>query len=333
MSVDLHTSFMGLELGNPLVASASPLTGRIEDLIALERAGVGAVVLPSLFEEQIEQFALSMDVGSEFSLGPEATGGHAPPLGHLTGGPDQYLALVEEAVETLNIPVIASLNGTTPGGWTSFASLAEEAGAAAIELNIYSVAADADVTGGELEDQFLQLVSSVRSTVQVPVAVKLGSHFTSIANLSRRLVDAGADALVLFNRFYQPDIDLEQLTVAPNLSLSRPGELRHVLRWLAILRGQLSCSLGATTGVHTPEDAVKAILAGADVTMMTSALLANGAGHVSTVLDGMISWFDERGYESTNQARGSLSQHSIPNPAAFERANYAKTLASYRPPS
>lgn len=332
MSVDLTTSYMGLELRNPLVASASPLTGRIEDLLAIELAGAAAVVLPSLFEEQIEDHALLMDVAGEFSVGPEAIFGHAPPLQHLTGGPDQYLSLVEEAVATLGIPVIASLNGTTPGGWTSFASLVEEAGADAIELNIYAVAADPNVTGDQLEDQFLQLVSSVRSTVTVPLAVKLGSHFTSVSNLSRRLVEAGADALVLFNRFYQPDIDLEQLTVAPNLTLSTPSELRYVLRWIAILRGQVSCALAATSGVHNADDVVKSILAGADTAMMTSALLANGPDHLSRVLKDTEGWFAERGYESTNQARGSLSQGAVPNPSAFERANYAKTLASFRPP-
>jgi dihydroorotate dehydrogenase (fumarate) len=330
-SIDLNTSYLGLELRNPVVASASPLTGRIDDLVRIEHSGAGAVVLPSLFEEQIEQEAMLMDVMGGFDLGPEAIGGHVPQVEHLTGGPDQYLSLVEEAVEALHIPVIASLNGTTPGGWTSFAELVQDAGAHALELNIYDVAADPDVTCAELEDQYVRLVSSVRSIVEIPLAVKLGPHFSSMANLARKFEDAGADGLVLFNRFYQPDIDLDDLTVAPNLTLSNSGELRFLLRWIAILRGQLSCSLAATTGVHTSEDVVKALLAGADVAMMTSALLANGPTHVQTVLDETTIWFESRGYESLNQARGSLSQRAVPNPSAFERSNYAKTLASYHP--
>lgn len=330
-SLDLSTSYLGIELRNPIVASASPLTGRIDDLLAIERAGAGAVVLPSLFEEQIEQNAMLMDDAGGFSIGPEAIAGHVPQLGHLTGGPDQYLSLVEEAAGSLTIPVIASLNGTTPGGWTSFASLVQEAGADAIELNIYEVAADPDVSGFELEDRVVSLVASVRSSVTIPLAIKLGPHFSSIANLARRLVGAGADGLVLFNRFYQPDINLDHLTVEPHLTLSTSDELRFIVRWMAILRGQLPCSLAATTGVHTSDDVVKCILAGADVAMMTSALLANGPNHIANVLDAMTEWFVDREYESTNQARGSLSQHAVPNPSAFERANYAKTLASYHP--
>jgi dihydroorotate dehydrogenase (fumarate) len=267
-----------------------------------------------------------------FDLGAEAISGHAPQLHHLSDGPDHYLSLVERATEQLSIPVIASLNGVTPGGWTSFATLVEEAGAAAIELNIYRVAADPNVTGSEVEDHTLRLVSDVRAAVDLPLAVKVGPHFSSMANMARRMTDAGAEGLVLFNRFYQPEIDLDALTVEPHLKLSTSDELRFVLRWTAILRGQLSSSLAATTGIHTADDVVKAILAGADVAMMTSALLSDGPEHLTTVLDEMSTWFVERGYESTDQARGSLSQRSIPNPAAFERSNYAQTLASYRRP-
>jgi dihydroorotate dehydrogenase (fumarate) len=285
-----------------------------------------------LFEEQIEHDVAFADMDAGFSVGPEAIGGHAPPM-HVTSGPDDYLALVEQAVDKLSIPVIASLNGNTPGGWATFAGLLQGAGAAAVELNIYEVAADPDVSGAELEDRVVQLVSMVRSSVTVPVAVKLGSHFSSISNLARRIIGARADGLVLFNRFYQPEINLEHLTVEPHLTLSSSDELRFVLRWMAILRGQLPCSLAATTGVHTAEDVVKCLLAGADVAMMTSALLESGTAHMSTVLAGLTDWFAERGYESSNQARGSLSQHAVPNPSAFERANYAKTLASYHPPA
>lgn len=329
---DLTTSYLGLALRNPLVASSSPLTGRLDDLLEIERAGAGAVVLPSLFEEQIEQDIAFAGVDDGFSVGPEAISGHAPPL-HLTSGPDDYLGLVENAVSSLKIPVIASLNGNTPGGWATFATLLEDAGAHAVELNIYQVAAQPDLSGTELEDRIVQLVSMVRSSVSVPLAVKLGPHFSSMSNLARRLVGVGAEGLVLFNRFYQPDIDLDTLTVEPHLTLSTSDELRFVLRWMAILRGQLPCSLAATTGVHTPEDVVKSVLAGADVAMTTSALLRHGPAHLTDLLDRVSAWFSARGYDSVAQARGSLSQQSVPDPTAFERANYAKTLASYRLPS
>ncbi len=330
--VDLGTEYLGLRLANPIVASASPLTGQVDDLVRLADAGVAAVVLPSLFEEQIEADALFLDDYDVFDVGAEAAHGHAPSLGHLTEGPDHYLVLIERAVERLSIPVIASLNGVTPGGWTTFAALAEEAGATAIELNVYQVAADPAVTGAELERRTVDLVAEVREVVEIPVAVKLSPYFSSMANMARRLVEAGADGLVLFNRFYQPEVDLELLSVEPRIELSTPSELRLVLRWMAILRGQIPCSLAATTGVHTAEDAVKAILSGADVVMMTSALLSNGPGRVAEVIDGLATWLTERGYASVDQARGSLSQQAIPNPAAVERANYAQNLASYLPP-
>ncbi|MGI9611429.1 MAG: dihydroorotate dehydrogenase-like protein, partial [Acidimicrobiales bacterium] len=291
-TVDLTTTYLGLELASPIVASAGPLTGDIDDLIQLERAGVGAVVLPSLFEEQIG-----------------------------AGGPDDHLDLVERAVGTLDIPIIASLNGTTTGGWTSFAALMHDAGAAAIELNIYHVAADALVRGAEIEDHYVHLVSEVRAVVDLPLAVKVGPQFSSMANMAQRLVASGADGLVLFNRFYQPEINLDDLTVKPHLALSDPAELRFVLQWMAILRSQLSCSLGATTGIHSGQDVVKCLLAGADVAMTTSSLLMNGPGHVAKLLADTAAWLTERGYESSDQARGTMSQDSVPNPDAFERAN------------
>ena len=328
--VDLSTDYMGLALANPIVASASPMTGRVTDLLQLEAAGVGAAVLPSLFEEQIEYDALFIDGFDGNAVGPEAASGHAPQLQHLTNGPDHYVSLVEQAVDALDVPVIASLNGTTPGGWTGIARVLQDAGAAAVELNIYRVAADPRVTGAEIEEHHLELISDVRAVIEIPLAVKIGPQFSSVANMAQRMVDAGADSLVLFNRFYQPEIDLEHLTVTPHLTLSTSDELRFVLRWLAILRSHLPCSLAATTGVHSAEDVVKCILAGADVVMMTSALLANGPSHVESVLTQTSGWFTDRGYDSTNQARGSLSQQSIPNPQAFERSNYAQTLASFR---
>jgi len=333
-AIDLTTTYLGLELSSPVVASASPLTGTIDDLIKLERAGVGAAVMPSLFEEQIEADTMLADTlyADSFDVGAEAISGHVPPTHGPDGGPDRHLDLVERAVAAVDIPIIASLNGTTTGGWTSFAALMQDAGAAAIELNIYHVAADPLVRGSEVEDHYVHLVSEVRSVVDLPLAVKVGPQFSSMANMAQRLVAAGADGLVLFNRFYQPDINLDDLTVEPHLELSSPAELRFIVQWMAILRSQLSCSLAATTGVHSGLDVVKCLLAGADVAMTTSSLLVHGPDHVSELLTEAIAWFADRGYESIDQARGSLSQDSVPNPDAFERANYAKTLASFPRP-
>ncbi len=331
-TLDLTTSYLGLTLPSPIVPSAGPLTGELPKLEEMAAAGAGAVVLPSLFEEQIEYEAALIEQELGFDDAPDAefVNGHFPRVSGYNRGPDQYLALLEEAADVLPIPVIASLNGTTRGGWTSFATLLEHAGAAAIELNVYQVAADPAVSGADVEDRIVRLVSDVRSSVDVPLAVKLGSQFSSVPHLARRLVDAGADGLVLFNRFYQPEIDLDQLDVIPHVHLSSSEELGLVVRWLAILRSQLSVSMAATTGIHTGDDAVKALLVGADVVMMTSALLHHGPRHVRTVIDEMTQWFDERDYESVAEGRGSLSQGSVPNPTAYERANYAKTLSSYQ---
>lgn len=331
-TLDVSTTYLGLPLRCPIVASSGPLTGNVDDLLSLEQAGAGAVVLPSLFEEQIESGPIGAAGFEGFDVGPEAVFGHVPQTALLIDGVDHYLSLLERSVAALNIPVIASLNGTTPGGWTSFAGMVQDAGAAAVELNVYRVASDRALTASDVEYETLQLVDDVRAELDVPLAIKLGPQFSSLSNMASRLVDAGADGLILFNRFYQPEINLESLTVEPHLELSSPAELRMGLRWIAILRGQLECSLAATSGVHSGEDAVKAILAGADVAMMTSALLLKGASHLRVVLDEMTAWFTERDYTSTNQARGSLSQQSIPNPHAFERWSYAQTLASYPRP-
>lgn len=329
--MNLATTYLGLELANPIVASSSPLTREVDTLLQLEEAGAAAVVLPSLFEEQIEHDAMAvhaaLDYGSEFSA--ESIGGYFPEMDDYNTGAGDYLDRLRAAKEALTIPVIASLNGDSPGGWTLYARIIEDAGADALELNIYLIAADMEKTGVEVADDYLRLVGRVREAVSIPLAVKVGPYFSSMANMARRLVDAGADGLVLFNRFYQPDIDLETLTVGPNLVLSTSAELRLVLRWMAILHGRLDASLAATSGVHTSEDVVKLILSGADVTMMASALLKNGPGHIRTVLDGMAKWFEERDYESVRQARGSLSQRSSPDPAAFERSNYMHALVEY----
>ena len=329
--VDMSTTYLGLNLAHPVVPSCSPLTGDPDHLHALVEAGAPAVVLPSLFEEQIEHEAMAIHLGLDFGAEsfPEAVGGYFPEMDEYNAGPGDYLGLVHAAKRELEVPVIASLNGTTHGGWTLYAKILEDAGIDALELNIYFVAADASATAETVERQYLGLVEQIRSEVQVPLAVKVGPYFSSMAHMAKRFEAAGADALVLFNRFYQPDIDLETLDVDPRLVLSSPHEMRLVLRWMAILRDVVECDLAATTGVHTHEEALKLVLAGANVTMMASALLRHGAGHLTTVVDGMRTWLDEHQYQSIDQARGSLSRSAVRDPSSFERANYMKTLVSY----
>jgi dihydroorotate dehydrogenase (fumarate) len=327
---DLRTSYLGLELRSPLVASASPLTGELDGLRRLQDAGAAAAVLPSLFEEQLTHDQIELDrllettsehVGEAQSYFPE--------LQDYNTGPWSYLERIEQAKRAVTIPVIASLNGVTPGGWVRHASRMQDAGADALELNIYSVATDPLVGAAELEARYLELVATVCAAVTVPLAVKLSPFFTALANLALRVVEAGADGLVLFNRFYQPDLDLDTLDVVPRLVLSTSEELRLPLRWIAILRGQVDGSLAATTGVHTGLDAAKVLLAGADVAMMTSALLRHGPGYVRTVERELVAILAERGYDSVGQLRGSMSRSAMPDPAGFERANYMRTLMSW----
>jgi dihydroorotate dehydrogenase (fumarate) len=333
MTVDLRTSYLGLELANPLVPSASPLTGTIDTLHALVEAGASAVVLPSLFEEQIVHDALAVadvaDFGADFS--PEFFGGQLPAMDEYNTGSDSYLEILLRAKEELTIPVIGSLNGVSPGGWVAYGRKMQDAGADALELNIYIVAADVVRDAAAVEADYLRLVERMRKEVSIPLAVKVAPFFSSMANMAQRLVDAGADGLVLFNRFYQPDIDLDALEVGPNLVLSTSEELRLPLTWIGILHGRVTASLAATTGVHTAEDVVKLILAGADVTMLASALLKRGPDHLATVRIGLAQWLAERDYVSVAQAKGSLSQRSSPDPSAFERANYMRTLVTYAP--
>lgn len=331
--MDLRTKYLGLDLKHPVVASSSPLTGTPDGLRALEEAGAAAVVLPSLFEEQVEHdaFAREHELDGTGGFAAEAHEGFLPTLDEYNSGVDDYVATLRTAKSELSIPVIASVNGTSPGGWTEYARTLQDAGADAIELNVYHVAADVDASGTEVEKRYIDLVHDVRQVIDVPLAVKIGPYFSSPANMARQLVDAGADALVLFNRFYQPDIDLEDLVVRPNIVLSTPAEMRLALRWIAILRGRVDTNLAATTGVHDAEGVVKLMLAGADVAMMTSALLLHGPEHVAHVVEGVREWFETRGYDSVNQARGSLSQASVPDPSAFERANYMLALVSYAP--
>ena len=320
---DLRTRYLGLELQSPLVASSSPLTGSLDGLRKLEAAGAGAVVLPSLFEEELAEDP--GPVGADPGGQPDQAGYGA--------GPAAYLSLLEQAKASLSIPVVASLNGTTRGGWVRHAARLEQAGADALELNIYYVSSRPGLSGGEVEGNYLDVVREVRRAIGIPLAVKLSPYFSSLANLAGQLVESGANGLVLFNRFYQPDLDIEAMEVQPALELSSSAELRLPLRWIAILHRRWGVSLAASTGVHTAEDVAKVLLAGADVAMMTSALLHNGPDHLRSVELRLRDWMDGHGFETVEQLRGRLSQRSVPDPAAFERANYIKTLASRTAPS
>jgi dihydroorotate dehydrogenase (fumarate) len=330
MNIDLSTRYLGLALKHPIAASASPLTGSIDSLKRLEDEGVAAVVLPSLFEEQIEHDEMAthnlMLYGSELS--PEA-GGFFPEQQQYNTGPDRYLKLIADAKKALSVPVIASLNGYTPGGWTAMARQLEQAGADAIELNVYFLATKLDDSSTAVEARYIDLVRSVVRQVRIPVAVKVAPYFSAMANMANRIGQAGASGLVLFNRFLQPDIELDELQVSPHLVLSTSDELRLALRWIAILRGRVQASLAATGGAHTPEDVLKLLLAGADCVMIASSLLRKGPAHVGALVRGVEAWLTERGYDSVEQMKGSLSQQSCPDPDAFERANYMKALKSY----
>ena len=304
MRASLSTTYLGIELASPFVASASPLTGELESLLALEDAGASAVVLPSLFEEQVgEQSA------------------------ELIGLPERYAAHLAGAKESLQIPVIASLNGTTAGGWLRLAELLQQAGADAIELNVYAVETDQYTSGAAIEDRTLRVVHRVKNSVTVPVSVKVSPFYSAFAHMADRLADARADGLVLFNRFLQPDIDVETLSVTSGLKLSSSDEVRLALRWIAILHGRISPSLAATGGVHIAEDAAKLLLAGADAIMVTSAALEHGPSVFRSLTDGLEGWLDGHGYDSVAQVKGMLSQVAVGNPAAYERAQYIHALA------
>jgi dihydroorotate dehydrogenase (fumarate) len=330
--MNLTTRYMGLTLKHPIVASASPLSHTLDGIRQLEDRGAAAVVMFSLFEEQIRH---DMDAMEHFlSFGTESHGealSYFPPVDDYDVGPAQYLELLRKASEATHIPIIASLNGTSERGWVEFASLMQEAGASALELNIYYIPTELERTGADVEAQYLDILARVKSAVTIPVAVKLGPYFSAFANMAHRLDRAGADALVLFNRFYQPDFDIETRTVVPMLNLSRPEELRLPLLWISLLRGHVTASLAATTGVHSAIEALKYLMAGADVTMITSALLQQGPQLLTRILSDMTAWMERKGYSSVDQLRGSMSQQSIADPSAFVRANYIKTLESYRP--
>ncbi len=330
--VDLTTTYLGLKLKNPLVASSSPLSEKVENVKRLEEAGVSAIVMYSLFEEQITHESLELDYflnqGTE-TFAESLT--YFPNMGKYSLAPDKYIERLEKTKQAVNIPVLGSLNGVSTGGWTNYARKIEQAGADGLELNLYYLPIDIDMTSELIEQTYLRLVSDIRSTVKIPLAIKLAPYFTALPNFAKRLADAGADGLVLFNRFYQPDMDLENLEVVPNLVLSSSTDLRLPLRWIAILYGKVKADLALTSGVHTAEDAIKGLMAGANVTMTTSAILKTGLQAVPSILKGMEEWMVTHEYNSVTQMRGSMSQGAVADPAAFERANYMKVLNSFNP--
>jgi len=330
--MDLTTNYLGLTLRSPFVASAGPHTGNPAMWERLEAAGAGAIVLPSLFEEEIEHEAFTMaqaydDPADQYG---EALS-YLPQLELPEVGPSRHLALVEQARERLTIPVIASLNGTTPGGWVRYAKHLADAGAHAIELNLYDSVVDPSTSAADAEHRYAELVEEVKAEITIPLAVKLSPWFTALGNFAERLQTAGADGLVLFNRLYQPDIDLDSLDVVPRLSLSTSAEVRLPLHWIANLFGTLRCSLAASSGVHDGADALKLLLAGADVVMSTSALLQHGPEHLAVMEQFVREWMLERDYESVNQLRGSVSRGNVPDPQVYERANYYQVIHSWRP--
>jgi dihydroorotate dehydrogenase (fumarate) len=325
---DLKTTYMGLTLKNPIVPSACPLSRELDDIKRLVDAGAGAITLYSLFEEQIEAEAEYLETtieGVKYRYAEMID--LFPPLEEYRRDEDEYLELIRKAKEAVDVPIIASLNGYSPGGWTDYARLFEEAGADAVELNIYFIPTQPAINAQQVEDMYVEILRAVKEDVSVPVAVKLSPYFTATANLAKKLDSHGADGLVLFNRFYQPDLDIEELESMQSLQLSTSYEMRLPLRWIAILYGQLSASLALTTGVHTPEDVVKALMAGADVAEVCSVLLEEGIGHLSSLTQGLKRWMDDHEYESVEKMRGVLSHKKSPNPAAFERANYVKLVS------
>jgi len=330
--MNLTTNYLGLLLKNPIVASSSPLSHSVDSIRRLEDAGAAAVVMYSLFEEQIGFDSYYIDYHLTQGIDSYAESiSYFPDMQSYNVGPDEYLNLIRRAKEAVGIPIIGSLNGASVGGWTDYASLIEEAGADALELNVYYLPANTAVKGTDVEALYLDILSAVREVVTIPVAIKLSPFFSSIANMASCLSEQGADGLVLFNRFYQPDFDLESLEVAPRLVLSNSNELRLPLRWVAILYGRVNADLAITSGVHTSQDVIKGLMAGAKVTMMASELLQNGVRRIGQVLNEVVTWLSEHEYESATQMIGAMSQKHCAEPAAFERANYMKMLQSYRP--
>lgn len=327
--MDLSTTYLGMSLKSPLVASASPLSNKIETIREMEDAGAAAVVLYSLFEEQLKRE--QEELHHHLTYGTESYAealSYFPEPEEFAVGPESYLDHIRKAKEAVDIPIIASLNGSSPGGWIDFAQQMADAGADALELNIYYIPTGMDEPGSSVEQLYVDIVQSVCQSVEIPVAVKVSPYFSNMAYMAKQMVNAGAAGLVLFNRFYQPDIDLDELEVTPNVLLSTPQAMRLPLRWVAILYGRLDASLAATSGIHQPEDVLKMLMAGADVTMMASALMRYGVDHLKTVEEGLRQWMIEREYESVTQMKGSLSQKNVADPSSFERAQYMRAIKS-----
>jgi len=330
--MDLRTHYLGLELRNPLVAGASPLTRELDDARRLEDAGVSALVMYSLFQEQIEHDATMHDHYLDYGAESYAEAVDYVPM-HVgfRRGPNEYVDHLERLKQAVDIPVIASLNAASEGGWVDYANKMQSAGADALELNIYYVAADPDMRAEQVEQRYIDIVTAVREAVTIPLAVKIGPYFSALANFARRLEFAGANGLVLFNRFYQPDIELETLSVQYNLHFSARHEMRLPLRWIAVLDAQLDVSLAASTGVYTAYDALKMMMAGADVVQLVAAILRGGPQVVGSIRDGMVQWMEEHEYESIEQMQGSMNQARCPDPVAFERGNYMRQLTDFQP--
>ena len=330
--MDLSTSYLGLELRNPLVASASPLSMEVENFKRLEDAGAAAVVMHSLFEEQITHESKELDHYLSYGIESNAEAlTYFPDLEEYDVGPEEYLNNIRAAKREVDIPIIGSLNGVSAGGWTEYAKHIEEAGADALELNIYFIPTSLDLAAAEIEDMYAEVAKQVIETTSLPVAVKLSPYFTAMPSMAQRLAGTGAKGLVLFNRFFQPDFDIEELEVVPRLVLSDSNELRLPLRWVAILYGQVSVDFAITSGVHSHEDVLKSMMAGANVAMMASEILQNGIERLTDILTDMTLWMETHEYESVRQMQGSLSRRHASEGAAFERANYMKTLQSWRP--
>ncbi len=330
--MDLTTRYLGLNLRTPLVPSASPLSHEIDNIKRMEDAGASAIVLHSLFEEQVrsEQDAVQYHMMYGTDSFPESLTFFPKPAEFITA-PEEYLSKIRKAKESVRIPIIASLNGAALGGWVDCARMIQQAGADAIELNIYFIPTELDRTSAEVEQTYIDIVKAVKSVVSVPVATKLSPFFSNIANIAKRLDQAGANGLVLFNRFYQPDINLEDLEIRTNIHLSTPQSMRLPLRWIAILYGRIKADLAATGGIHTAADVIKMLMVGADVTMLCSILLRKGIGAIRQIETDMCNWLSEHDYQSVRQLQGSMSQEHCPDPAAFERAHYMRAILSYRP--
>ncbi len=329
--MELKTNYLGMELRNPLVVSANPLTEDVSNIKKMEDAGASAVVLFSLFEEQLthEELELHHHTTHGTDAFAEATS-YFPKTEEYRTGPEEYLKLISLAKDSVGIPVIASLNGASPGGWTDYALQMQNAGASALELNIYNIPTSLELTGSKVEEAYISIVKAVKEAVSIPVAVKLSPYFTNFANFALQLDEAGADAMVLFNRFYQPDIDLDNLEVTPNVLLSHSSANRVPMRWIAILKDRINANFAATGGIHTGEDVIKLIMVGANATMLCSAILRNGIGHIKQVKEEVVRWMEEHEYESIQQMQGSMSQLKSGQPAQFERAQYMKALTNYK---